>query len=600
MDNSLTKHLGKEIALDIIISAHWYNTVWAWIMYLLLVSIIIYWIWKVKMTRKILSLSLEQEKAEKERIEELNQMKLRFFTNISHEFRTPLTLIIGQIETLLQLSQFSSSVQKQLLRVHKNAMHLRNLITELLDFRKQEQGFLKLKVEQRDIVEFVKEIYLSFEELAKKKRLKYIFEDVDKRVDVWFDPVQMQKVIFNLLSNAFKYTDEGGNIKLGVRKLQHTVEIIVEDTGCGIPKEVWTNIFDRFYQADNNAGVMVGTGIGLALVKGIVESHKGHMEMNSEVNEGSIFKIHLLLGNTHFTQEELEHDKVGFPISGLESPAIIDREVEIDIHSEMDMNGKMVEVKDKPAILLVEDDLEILAMLEQIFSPTYQVHKATNGQEGFDMACQLYPDIILSDVMMPVMSGKDLCYKIKNSIELSYIPVVLLTAQSSVEHMVEGYIFGADDYIVKPFNVKLLLTRCGNLLRNRQALLKKMTRLEKTQVQETGGLTVTDKKILDTAVEIIKYNFDNPDFNMDMLAAELNMGRSKMFAQLKEIVGLTPNEFTLKLKLEEALRMLQEEPQYNVSEISYKLGFNSPRYFSRCFKSFYGVSPQNYRKAPAK
>lgn len=601
MDNSLNKHDCKEIALDIVISAPWYNTIWAWIMYLIVAFMIVYWIWKVKMTRKILSLSLEKEKAEKERIEELNQMKLRFFTNISHEFRTPLTLIIGQIETLLQLSQFSSSVQKRLMRVHKNAMHLRNLITELLDFRKQEQGFLKLKVEQRDMVEFVKEIYLSFEELAKKRGIKYAFEDVDKQVDVWFDPVQMQKVIFNLLSNAFKYTDEGGSIKVGVRKLQQSVEVVVADTGCGIPKEVWTHIFDRFYQADNNSGMMVGTGIGLALTKGIVETHKGHMEMNSEVDKGSVFKIYIPLGNKHFTQEELEHEKIGFTVSGLESQALIDVEYEAQSRDEeTELTDSATEVKDKPTILLVEDDLDILDMLEQIFSPTYHVRKATNGQEGFDMACQLQPDIILSDVMMPVMSGKDLCYKIKNSIELSYIPVVLLTAQSSVEHMVEGYMFGADDYIVKPFNVKLLLARCGNLLRNRQTLLKKIARSEKAPVQEVSGLTATDQKLLDTATEIIKRNFDNPEFDMDMLAKELNLGRSKMFARLKEVVGLTPNEFTLKLKLEEALRMLQEEPDFNVSEISYRLGFNSPRYFSRCFKTFYGVSPQNYRKAPTK
>lgn len=598
MDNSLNKHQCNEIALDIVISAPWYNTLWAWIFYLVVAFMIVYWIWRVKMTRKILSMSLEKEKEEKERMEELNQMKLRFFTNISHEFRTPLTLIIGQIETLLQLCQFSSTVQKRLIRVHKNAMHLRNLITELLDFRKQEQGFLKLKVEQNNIIEFVKEIYLSFEEYAKKKRIKYVFEDVDKHIDVWFDPKQMQKVVFNLLSNAFKYTEEGGSIKVGIRRLQQTVEIVVEDTGCGIPKEVWTNIFDRFYQADNNTGMMAGTGIGLALSKGIVELHKGRMEINSEVGKGSVFKIYLPLGNKHFTQEELEHDKLGFTVSGLEPQFVIDEVAEDEVAKDgvVKADNDAAAKADRPTILLIEDDQEILDMLEQIFSSTYQVYEATNGQEGFDMACQLQPDIILSDVMMPVMSGKDLCYKIKNSIDLSYIPVVLLTAQDSVEHMVEGYMFGADDYIVKPFNVKLLLARCGNLLRNRQALLKRIARIEKTPAQEVSGLTAADQKLVDTATEIIKCNFDNPDFDMDMLAAGLNLGRSKMFARMKEVIGLTPNEFTLKLKLEEALRLLKEEPQYNVSEISYKLGFNSPRYFSRCFKTFYGVSPQNYRR----
>lgn len=616
MDNLLNKHTCKEIALNIVISAPWYNTTVAWIAYFILAFLMVYWMWKVKMTRKILSLSLEKEKAEKERMEELNQMKLRFFTNISHEFRTPLTLIIGQIETLSQLGQFTSSVQKQLLRVHKNAMHLRDLITELLDFRKQEQGFVKLKVEQIDLVEFVREIYFSFEEYAKKKHIKYVFEDVDKHVDVWFDPIQMQKVVFNLLSNAFKYTLEGGSIKLGIRKLQHSVEIVVEDTGCGIPKEVWSNVFDRFYQADNNAGIPVGTGIGLALTKGIVELHKGRMEMSSEVGKGSVFKIYLSLGNKHFAQEELEHEKVRTPIPGLDSQALVIANFEREVNSE-DVSsateqiggeiGEEVGEVDKPTILLVEDDIEILEMLEQIFSPTYQVHTATNGQEGLDSACQLQPDIILSDVMMPVMSGKDLCYKIKNNIELSYIPVVLLTAQSSVEHMVEGYMFGADDYITKPFHVKLLLTRCNNLVKARKALLKRhlpgYAEQETTQPNTTttgAGLTRADRRLLEETVEIIKQNFDNPDFDMNTLATALNMGRSKMFLRLKEVSGLTPNEFVLKMKLEEAVRILQEEPQYNITEISYRLGFSSLRYFSRCFKTFYGVTPQTYKRESGK
>lgn len=215
---------------------------------------------------------------------------------------------------------------------------------------------------------------------------------------------------------------------------------------------------------------------------------------------------------------------------------------------------------------------------------------------GFELAQQLQPDLVVSDVMMPVMSGKEMCFKIKNSLELAYIPVILLTAQSSVNYTIEGYMFGADDYITKPFNVKLLLARCNSLLKNRQLLLKRLSRSESITLQEVGGITAADQKLLDTAIAVIRQNFDNPEFDMNMLAAELNMGRSKMFARLKEVVGLTPNEFTLKLKLEEALRMLQEEPQYNISEISYKLGFTSPRYFSRCFKSFYGVAPLFYRK----
>lgn len=216
---------------------------------------------------------------------------------------------------------------------------------------------------------------------------------------------------------------------------------------------------------------------------------------------------------------------------------------------------------------------------------------------GLEMAKEFHPDLIVSDVMMPVMSGKEMCYKIKNNLELAYIPVVLLTAQASEDYTIEGYMFGADDYIVKPFNVKLLLTRCRNLLNSRNLLLKHECPTGGMIVtQEAPGLSVADQALLDQATEVIRRHFDNPEFDMNLLASELNMGRSKMFARIKEITGLTPNEYTLKIKLTEALRMLQEEPQFNISEISYSLGFTSPRYFSRCFKAFYGVAPQSYRK----
>ncbi|WP_291588774.1 two-component regulator propeller domain-containing protein [Bacteroides sp.] len=597
----------NEIALNITIHRPWFTTIWAFLLYFIVVASIVYGFWRVRVARKALAVSLAKEKDEKERIEEVNRMKLRFFTNISHEFRTPLTLIIGQIDILLQLEKLSPSICKRLQRVHRNAMSLRYLITELLDFRKHEQGFMKLKVDCLDIVEFVEDIYRSFAELARKRRITYMFEHAEEKMDIWFDPVQMQKVVFNLLSNAFKYTPDGKEIKVSIRKQQRMVEIAVQDTGCGIPQDALLKIFERFYQVDESSPEgLLGSGIGLALTKGIVEAHKGEIKVESALGEGSIFKIQLLMGNNHFAQDELEHEKVVLP-------ALPDwKEMIANEEALSDRNPASIEVLEnkrdeedgesggKPCILVVEDDGEVLDMLENIFSLSYKVYKATNGQMGFEMAQQLHPDIVVSDVMMPVMSGKEMCYKIKNCLELAYIPVVLLTAQSSVDYEIEGYMFGADDYVTKPFDIKLLLARCANLLKNRQQRLKSLNRLETTGSQDIRVLNILDQKLLDNAVEIIRRNFDNPDFDMNVLAAKLGMGRSKMFSRLKEVVGLTPNEFTLKLKLEEALRMLQEEPQYNVSEISYKLGFASPRYFSRCFKSFYGVSPQNYRREPTK
>lgn len=594
MGNKLNDTYNKEIALAICIHRPWFATFWAYLFYLLVVSAVFYGFWRIRRTRHLLAVSLEKEKTEKERIEEVNKMKLRFFTNISHEFRTPLTLIIGQIELLMQSGKFSSAALRKLESVHRNAVHLRFLITELLDFRKQEQGFLKLKVECRDVVSLARDVYASFEELAENRHISYSFESADRELLLWIDPVQMQKVFYNLLSNAFKYTGDGGTIRMYIRQLRQSVEIGVSDTGCGIPQESLALIFERFYQVDGGQrnGVQ-GSGIGLAFTKSIVEAHRGEIEVKSAVGQGSCFKVHLLMGNGHFLAEELEH-----------APAVLSEGVDwrqSSVPSEDGGGGQPVMAEEeisscRPVVLLVEDDEEVLEMLVGIFSPLYQVHQAVNGQQGLEMACELHPDLIVSDVMMPVMSGKEMCYKIKNNLELAYIPVVLLTAQASEDYTIEGYMFGADDYIVKPFNVKLLLTRCQNLLNSRRMLLKRERTVENAAVPENRGLSAADQALLDQATEAIRRHFDNPDFDMNLLASELNMGRSKMFARIKEITGLTPNEYTLKIKLTEALRMLQEEPQFNISEISYSLGFTSPRYFSRCFKAFYGVAPQSYRK----
>ena len=594
----------NEIALTIKIHRPWFATWGAFIFYFIIVSIIMYGTWRVIAKRRALALLLVKEKDEKMRIEEINKMKLRFFTNISHEFRTPLTLIIGQIEMMLQMDKISPAVTKRLQTIYRNAMNLRILITELLDFRKQEQGFMKLKVECVDVVPFVKDIYRSFAELARRKDISFTFDSTEEKIDLWFDPLQMQKVLFNLLSNAFKYTPEGGNIKITLKRVRQIVEIAVADTGCGIPNEALSKIFERFYRGDEVLPDAVqGSGIGLAFTKAMVEAHKGAIKVESVWNEGSCFKIELLTGNSHFTKEELEHRRNILSSSDwtdvLKVENLLLQEKQTDlVSSDIVKKESEAESKGKPVILLVEDSEEVMELLVSIFSSVYIVYKADNGQAGYEQALNIHPDIVVSDVMMPVMSGKEMCYKIKNCLELAYVPVVLLTAQTSDEHTIEGYMFGADAYITKPFNVKLLLACCSNLLKSRRTLLDKVIRKEKVLSQETRGVNVLDQKILDAATDIIKRNFDNPDFDMNMLASELGMGRSKMFARIKEVTGLTPNEFALKLKLEEALRMLQEEPQYNISEISYSLGFTSPRYFSRCFKAFYGVSPLTYRKGP--
>lgn len=591
---TVREHQGTHsISLNIYIAPPFYATYWAFMIYILCVIGIMYLIIYIKTKQTQLQTSLQFERKEKERTEELNQVKLRFFTNISHEFRTPLTLIIGQIEVLLQSNKLAPTIYNRILHIYKNAWHMRDLISELLDFRKQEQGYLKLKIEHKDIVPFIKEIYMSFYEYAATQQINYRFECPEQELKLWFDPVQLQKVIFNLISNAFKYTPKGGKINVSISSTNTQAHISIKDNGSGIPQEAVNKIFERFYQLENGANKFtLGTGIGLALSKGIIDLHHGNIHVKSEPEQGSEFIIDLLKGNSHFSPEDIAHTRLTTDDSR-------------DINKPLDLTEMPVEevlpvVPDtdsgKPVLLIVEDNKEMLDLLKSIFESMYEVHIAQNGKEGLQMAYQVHPSLIISDVMMPEMSGKELCYKIKNSIELSYIPVILLTAQVSEQYTIEGYMFGADDYIIKPFNVKILIARCSNLIKTRQQMLERLKQPIANKQEAPDTININDRQLLEKATQIIKENFENPEFDMNLLASELGMGRSKLYTKLKEITGLTPNKFTLKLKLEEAMHLLNNAPHLNVTEISYQLGFSSARYFSKCFKTFYGIAPLNVRK----
>ena len=588
--------LKDAICLNIHVSAPFYATIWAYLFYALCLTALMVAFVRFKTRQAALRSSLEFERKEKERIEELNQVKLRFFTNISHEFRTPLTLILGQIEVLMQMD-LGTTVYNRIQRIYKNAWHMRNLISELLDFRKQEQGYLKLRVEEQNLVTFTRQIYMCFYEYAQKKEITYRFDSVEETISVWFDPIQLQKVIFNLLSNAFKYTSNKGNITVEVRKVASQAVVSVCDTGIGIPVEHISKIFDRFYQTDNassSSSFTLGTGIGLALAKGIMNMHHGKIEVESTVGEGTKFILSLPLGNRHFSDEEMAvtegRESLIIPETSVSSYGQLMAEEIKEPESQKNMDEE-----DKPTILLVDDNTELLSMLEDIFLPMYNVYTACNGREGLEMAQQIQPDLIVSDVIMPEMSGKDLCYKIKTNVELSHISVVLLTAQTSVEYVVEGLMFGADDYITKPFNIKVLVARCNNLIKNKKRLIAHYAGKIITESPVAEAINEKDKELLTKCVNIVRENFENPDFDVTALASELCMGRSKLYMQFKQMTGLTPNEFILKVKLDEAMSLLTDHPELNITEISVRLGFSSPRYFSKSFKAFFGIAPQGVR-----
>lgn len=583
-------HGAKICELDIKISPPIYASMPAYMLYSMLFILSLIGLIKFSTWRSRLNSALEMERREKEQIEKLNQSKLSFFTNISHELRTPLTLIIGQTEMALKESDLSTELHNKISKVYKNATHMRTLITELLDFRKQELGFIKLRISEINIVDYVKGIYESFTEYAVKLNISYRFECSENTIMAFVDPSQYHKAISNLLSNAFKYTYENGEITVRVKPAGRFVSIQVEDNGIGISTEELSKIFERFYQVEyRSSKFSLGTGIGLALAKQVIESHKGKINVTSANNKGSIFEILLLLGKDHFSEEELAYSQKNIIL--YESP-------DIDILESEDTS--VIDEEDGtsvPSVLIVEDSNEVLELLVEAFSQKYKVYTATNGKAGLKKTLEIQPDLIISDVMMPEMSGKEMCYQIKNNINISHIPVLLLTAQTSASQTIEGYMYGADDYVTKPFNIEVLLSRCHSLIMNRKLLYQSISRNETNPPVITSNvLSEYEQAFIDKAIKIVRKNFDNSEFDMNILASELGLGRNKLYSQIKEISGLTPNEFTLNIKLKEACHLLENVPNMNISDIAYSLGFSTTKYFSKTFKTFYDISPMQWRK----
>jgi len=580
----------KQIVITVL--PPFYKTSFAYIIYVLLFIIISVILIRFYTSKIKLSTSLEYEKREKIQIEEHNQSKLRFFTNISHEFRTPLTLIINQIELILQMGHIPQSIYGRLLNVMRNANHMKKLITELVDFRKYEQGFMKLKVSENDLIPFLNEIFLSFKELAQSKDINYTFEYKQPEIKLWFDENQMDKVFYNLLANAFKYTPPKGSITLKVMVIDFYVVISVTDNGAGIDKKALNYIFDRFYQAENSSldtTTRQGSGIGLALANGIVGLHHGKIEVSSEVNKGSVFNVTLLLGEDHFEEDEKTHFKEN-ESSFLSEIITPDKE----FIEEIRLSQQKVDAQNS-CILIIEDNEELLQLLAGIFEPIYKVTTATNGLEGFEKATEMQPDIILSDVMMPRMSGVEMCSKLKLNFETSHIPIVLLTAQTAADYVVQGLLTGADDYIVKPFNTKVLVTRCNNLVNSRKLLQKKFAQ----QADVDPHLIATnsiDQQLLEKATAIVEKHIENVDFDINEFASEMWLSRTNLFNKLKGVTGQTPNDFIVNIRLKKSIYLLNNNYDLSIADIAVQVGFSSTSYYIKKFHKLFGVTPAQFRK----
>nr|WP_302830826.1 hybrid sensor histidine kinase/response regulator transcription factor [uncultured Bacteroides sp.] len=596
--NLLIKPEGKDeslcpqVHLTIHVLPPYYKTPLAYFIYLMITAALLWYLIRTYKSRIKLRESLKYEQKHIQDVEALNQSKLRFFTNISHEFRTPLTLIVAQVETLLQLQNFTPTIYNKILGIYKNSIQLRELITELLDFRKQEQGHMKIKVSPHNIVNFLYENYLLFLEYAGAKQINFNFEKETDDLEVWYDQKQMQKVINNLLSNAIKHTEAEDTITLSITTEGGNAVIRVTDTGSGIDAKEVDKIFDRFYQIEPVGTVSAdktGTGIGLALTKGIVELHHGSIRVESELGKGTSFIVTLGLGNAQFTEEQIS--KTTDSIEQIDVPK---PEADALLIAELEENAPIKRMPDAK-MLIVEDNASIREMLANIFKPFYQVITAADGEEGLALVRSEMPTIVVSDVVMPKMSGTELCKQIKTDFNTCHIPVVLLTARTAIEQNIEGFRIGADDYITKPFNTSLLISRCNNLVNSRILLQEKFSKQPQTAAQMLATNPI-DKDILDRAMAVIEEHLDDTEFNVNVFAREMAMARTNLFAKLKAITGQTPNDFILTIRLKKGALMLRNNPELNITEISDKIGFSSSRYFSKCFKDIYHVSPLAYRK----
>ena len=566
-----------------------------------------------------------------------------FITNISHELRTPLTLIAGPVEQVLKNDKLPTDAREQLVVVERNTSRMLRLVNQILDFRKIQNKKMKMQVQRVDIVPFVRKVMDNFEAVAEEHRIDFLFQTEKEHLYLWVDADKLEKIVFNLLSNAFKYTPNGKMITMFIREDENTVSIGVQDQGIGIAENKKKSLFVRFENlVDKNLFNQASTGIGLSLVKELVEMHKATISVDSRLGEGSCFKVDFLKGKEHYDKE------TEFILEDAEAPVRMGQVVDIansSIQSETlipDESEKIEAVYEEDAakeenskelMLLVEDNQELREFLRSIFTPMYRVVEAADGREGANKALKYLPDIIISDVMMPEKDGIEMTRELRADMTTSHIPIILLTAKTTIESKLEGLEYGADDYITKPFSATYLQARVENLLMQRKKLqsfyrdslmhinmsvtsgelpasTKAMAEEEKkivsereeeqTQLQSQQQPTIpdmspNDRKFMDKLVELMEQNMDNGDLVVDDLVRELAVSRSVFFKKLKTLTGLAPIEFIKEIRIKRATQLI-ETGEFNMTQISYMVGINDPRYFSKCFKAQVGMTPTEYKE----
>lgn len=564
----------EPVRLKIIVSPPFWNTAGAWVIYLLLIGGSILWYRKRMVAKAERRLQYAQEKLKTSQQLEMDEMKLRFFTNISHEFRTPLTLIMTPLSELM--NKETDKEKKGLLEViNRNAQSLLQLVNQLLDFRKLDTKAQKLQQSHGDVIAYLREQASLFNDAMAKKRINYTFSTDLSTLPMWFDADKLGKIMVNLLSNAYKFTPEGGEVKVHVgHESEKLLSVSVADNGIGIPEQDLERVFERFYQVNTSNGYNTqGSGIGLHIVKEYVELHGGKVHAERLGDKGTRFEILLPI--------------VAEAPERVESPLAEEEEQEAALQVAEGERGNEL-----PKLLIIEDNAELLSFLADQLKHDYMVLQAANGVDGRDLAFAEIPDLILSDVMMPKMDGITLCQLLKADIRTSHIPLILLTAKSGEESKLEGLTAGADDYITKPFNLNILKVKIRNIVETRrqnQREFQKYVAVEPSKIK----ISSLDEKLIQKALEYTEEHMGDPNFSVEELSRELGMSRVHLYKKLTSLTGKTPIEFIRIIRLKRAAQLLRES-QLTVSEIAYEVGFNNPKYFRKYFKDEFGVLPSLY------
>ena len=586
----------KPLALTISILPPPWKTWWAYTLYATVILVLLYTWNRVKVRQVQLEHDLQIEHLEKQKQEEIHRAKVNFFTNIAHEIRTPITLMMRPMDRIHEKLRQNDGLKKEVGLVKSNTDRLMRLLDQLLDFQKHETGNVKLKVRKSDFVTFVKEIILPFEDFAHSRKISLTCDLPSSPVHLWFDHDELAKVFNNLLANAFKFTPGGGQVTVRIAGQfdengadePASVKITIEDNGLGISAGQLEKIFHRFYQAENSGIHETGFGIGLSLAKGIIELHHGQISVESQEASSAkqgYTRFHILLpgGNAHFDKDQIRDENV---------EVVVPNAMETLPEGEGEYDGKSG--RSAPyLILVVEDNDDIREYIGEILrEDQYEVISSSSGQAGIEAAREKLPDLILSDVMMGGVSGLDLVTLIKGDVRTSHIPVILLTARASVNHQVEGLVTGADDYVTKPFNTRLLMAKIHSHLKIREKLKEKYCRMVTLHPQEEQ-IEGPDDKFLKHLREILDKNLLDTDFNVTKLAREIGMSRPVLFRKIKMLTGLSVIDLIRSVRLKKA-EMILRQRKMSISEVAFAVGFNDPRYFSKSFKEQYGKSPSQF------